>query len=109
RLTVSTRVSSVDWRTPGRISSITVLSTNQPARPTNRKYTRKIRIPRGISRAPRGDRRSAGSHQPQAVAQAAVGLDRFGIGGHQAQLGAQALDMAVDAALVADLGRHPQA
>lgn len=41
-----------------------------------------------------------------AVAEATVGLDRFGVAGHLAQLGAQALDMAVDGALVANVRGH---
>lgn len=37
-----------------------------------------------------------------------MGLDRFGVGPHQPQLRAHALDMAVDAALVPGIGRHTQ-
>jgi len=37
-----------------------------------------------------------------------MGLDRLGVGAHQAQFGAHAFDVAVDAPLVAGVGGHAQ-
>mgnify|MGYP004724111263 CR=1 FL=1 len=37
-----------------------------------------------------------------------MGLDRLGVSGDRPQLGAQALDVAVDIALVTGIGHHPQ-
>ena len=38
-----------------------------------------------------------------------MGLDRLGIGGHAAQLAAQAFNVAIDIALVAGIRRHTDA
>ena len=76
RLAVSTRVSSVDWRTPGRISF-------------------HHRVEHEVTGEADKQRVHQENPQPQAhqlllravaVAEAAMGLDRFGVGRHRRSL-----------------------
>src|SRR5882757_10744893 len=92
RFAVSTRVSSVDCRTPGLTSFMTILMRKYAPRPTIKKYPRKTRRPMVTVNL---------SVVLEAVAQAAMGPDGVAVRRDRPQLGAQGFHVGVDGAVQA--------
>src|SRR5574344_2841652 len=102
---VSIRVPSVARRTPGLTSCRKMLRTNQAATATSRKKPssrRRLRRMANLSTVVGASCRLA-----QAVAEAAMGEDRIGLGIDLVQLGAQRLDVGIHGALQALFGVAP--